>query len=67
MILATVLHNSEKKQITINQKHVCSFEEIYDSGIRYTEVRMSNGDVWRVIDPPFGDWLPDSFVTDKEY
>lgn len=68
VIKVTVLDNSIEKIITINQKHICSFEEEKEVENRFvTEVRMSNGDVWYVIDPGLEQWIPDAFITDTEY
>ena len=67
MIRITVLANSTEKQITVNQKHICSFEDAQIGDKIVTEIRMSNGDVWHVTDPPFDFWLRDSWITDTDY
>lgn len=71
MINCTVLKDGKQKQVSINQKHVCSFEEIEiiinNSATKATELRMSNGDVWIVILPDCISWLPDRFTTDTNY
>ena len=67
MIYAQVIKNKKTKMVTINQKHICSFEFITLDEKKITELRMSNGDIWHVIDPPCEDWVADSFVTDVEY
>ena len=59
--------NNQEKYITINQKQICSFAQITKNDTVLTEVRMSNGDIWHVIEPEYNQWFPDSFITDVNY
>jgi len=68
MLSVTVIDNDgKKKEITINQKHLCSFHLKIIDQKEVTEVRMSNGDIWHVIEPPYSHWFPDTHTTSQEY
>jgi hypothetical protein len=71
MIYSTVLIDGKQKQVSINQKHICSFQEIEielnNKITKATELRMSNGDVWIVITPDYTSWIPDAFISGNEY
>lgn len=71
MLYVTILKNNKEQNITLNQKQICSFHDIEiiqnKQTIKATEVRMSNGDIWIVIQPPFEDWHIDAFITSSEY
>jgi len=83
MLYLTILKDNKEQTITINQKQICSFHSIEIihrnpikeisspqhsiQTIKATEVRMSNGDVWCVILPPFEDWHIDAFTTNSDY
>ncbi len=67
MLCATVLINNEKKEIIINQKQVCSFSKKTIDGQKITELRMSNGDIWNVLDPIFDSWYVDGHITSTDY
>ena len=67
MIPIKVLQNNEIKNVALNQRHVCSFSPVQINDKTYTEVRMSNGDIWVVIEPPHNQWLIDQWVTDENY
>lgn len=69
MIYCTVLEDGKQKQVTINQKQICSFQEI-EIGLnskKAIELRMSNGDVWIVLSPDYTSWIPDAFISGNEY
>jgi hypothetical protein len=68
MIPVTIIKNNQIKDIGINENQVCSFEEIEIlhptlNIIKATEVRMSNGDQWIVINPPYEEWQIDLCVS----
>jgi len=55
------------RTIGVNQKHICSFSKKILEDQNYTELRMSNGDVWIVVDPSWQAWFPDICTTSTEY
>lgn len=67
MLCVAVLINNEEKIITINQKHICSFFKKTIGNKKVTEVRMSNGDIWDIVDPIFDSWFVDSHITSTDY
>ena len=69
MLLIKIFENGEEKDIVINQKHICSFKQIFITELKMeaTEVRMSNGDIHNVIKPPYDQWQPDAWITDTDY
>ena len=68
LIIVKILENNEKKEIIINQKQISTFEptEIPVIGI-CALMKMSNGDEFVVIDPPFDQWKNDAYIADPNY
>jgi len=67
MLPVKILHDNKEKQIALNLKHITSFSEIIHNQKKMTEIRMSNGDIWIVIDPPYDHWIPDMFSNESGY
>ena len=67
MFPVTIIRDGQEEVIVLNQKHVCSFKSLTIDKKEITEIRMSNGDIWHVVDPPYKNWFPDSFTTSEEY
>jgi len=66
MVVAKIIVNEhETDTVILNQRHICSFKKVELHGKECTEVKMSNGDKWIVIEPDFQSWSIDAFI-DKE-
>ena len=64
-----IVNSNEIKTIAINQRQICSVEKIDapEPQNSRTLVRMSNGDKWEVIDPPYNAWMLDFDAKDSDY
>ena len=69
MLPVKIFENNSQKEIVINQKHISSFEpiDLPDFPHQCTKIRMSNGDEFHVVHPPFDQWQIDAYITDQNY
>jgi len=67
MLSVTIVEDGKEIEIGVNQKHICSFRPIGPPEKLRTEIRMSNGDIFEIIKPPYNQWQVDVYITDTNY
>jgi len=68
MLLIKILEDNQINEITINQKNISYFRSVDTlSHGQCTFIKMTCGDEFVVIEPPFEQWQVDSYITPTDY